>query len=1821
MRINKYLVKDKIYEGSETILYRAVNTDSSQKVILKLAKTEPAFIRLKNEYYILKVLNIQGVPSALDFNQNSDRPYVALTDISGLPLSNSIEKIKKYPTDRICEIFISIAKVLDQIHRKNIIHKDMKPSNILYEEENDTISIIDFGISSQFDFKLREQKNINTLEGTLKYISPEQTGRVNRSVDQRSDLYSLGITFYQLLTGNPPFNSEDPIELIHNHISRIPERIKHISKTLNDIVFKLLSKNPENRYQSTFGLLHDLTRIKKGETDFEIATKDFSERLQLNETLYGRDSEKKILNVMFEKTNLSSDKANYLVVKGEAGQGKSILIEELLNKTVIKKGYFLRGKHDQIIQNIPYSSFSQILKKYIDFLLSEKIEVQENRKRKLLDALGENAGIITLLAPEMELILGKQRDPFSLEGSEAQNRFNSILINLLKAMAETSSPLVIVLDDLQWADTATIQLLKKIINENSIPGLFIILSFRNKEESYSEHFQSFKEYLNEIQYVEQIELSNLKLTDIKEFLKNTIGENADRFNSLVEFLFNTTQGNPFFTKELLKELYSNKALFFNFSSERWHFDNSVIQNISMGENILDFMKIKIQSLTPKTIQLLKIASCEGITFSKNSISIIGNFTEEELASAIKEASIAGIIYPMESSLADNYYCFLHDRILQSAHQLNTLDEIKESNFQFGNYYKVNFPDTKVFDICNFYNKSFDLFTKEEDILDLVHFHYKAILLSKANIAYDNGLNFAKLALSYLDKIQTVPENLRFSIQEEYGWFLFATGNFEEGEKVYLSLIENCHDLKDYARLNNVRIGSLASRARIFDSVNLGLEVLRKLGVQIPESDEEKTNLFISEFGKILEYINSHEVRDLLKLKSMDDEIQIIIQQILSRLLIPTILSAQLTLLGVLTCISITLVIEHGSIDLVAYAYSLFAVTIISIQKNYKIGIEFGEIAIEASQLNNNRALMGGVFNTVGCITNHLKYPAVDNERLFLLSSKYCEESGNIFETVLSQGNSLWNKFYRGENLNEILTHCNNYKLNCKKYFVWEAMINIYYPTMGIVNYLTGKQTEGDLLSYDGRSELEHVEIVEKLGSKSPLAQFYGILITKSFLFGKYSEILKTGELLEKNTAAPTVFHDICPNFYRCVAYILVSGSLPEEERIFYSEKINKLKSDFKTFSELNPSNFLHMYLLILAAENFKSGNTWDAMKYFDESISSALENGYIQNAGIAYEIAGNFYRENKHYKIADTYYQEAYKLFKTWGAEFKIKAMEIEFPNFKFQRNTTLQLTNSPTLSTSKATTDFQMDYISTLKAADIIFGEVNTDKLIQKIIQVILENSGASEASLLIKQNEKFIVHTYGKVLENIEIEFVNKSLDEFENIAVSIVNYVIHSKHNVILENAHTYSDYINNSYLQNKKVKSLLCKPILRKGEIIGAIYLENNFIAGVFSKERANIINLIATLAGISIENASLYEELDNKVKERTNELNAANVKLIETNSLLEKTLYDLKTTQDQLLVSEKMVVLGKLIAGIAHEINTPLGAIVASNQVVTDLISESSLDLLESYSKFSDKQKEAWAILYTNARQNSKFLDSNSIRKIKKELSLHLQEKGLKLNNYTIDGLSELGISMQNIDTLIPYLSIENFDIVLENSLNIITILNSGKIIKNAAEKASRVIIALKNYVHEDQLEKRTMVDIRYQIEMCLVLYQNKIKKGMEIITDFSIKPVIIGYSDQLNQVWINLINNALYAVQFEGKLIIRSFIQDDYLAISFTDNGPGIPSHIQDKIFKPFFTTKAAEDGSGLGLDICKKIVDTHKGKIEFTSIPGNTCFTVYLSRLLEQES
>ncbi|MBK8393941.1 MAG: AAA family ATPase [Leptospiraceae bacterium] len=1817
MKINKYESTEKIYEGNETSIYRASNTDTSEKVILKFAKTETAFLRIKNEFETLDDLKIDGISNVIEFFPYSEQPCLVVSNFNGIPLTNFLKNFKSYPLEKICTILINITTVIGRIHQKNIIHKDIKPSNILFNEKNDSISIIDFGISSLFDFKLREQKNINNLEGTLKYISPEQTGRVNRYVDQRSDLYSLGITFYQLLMGELPFQTDDPAEIIFYHITRTPESIRNINQTLSDIILKMISKNPEDRYQSTHGLLFDLNKIKQGENKFLIATKDFSERLQFNENLYGRDKEKIILKTLLEKTNKSAEQANYLVIKGNAGEGKSILIEEILKNTILKNGYFLRGKHDQIQQNIPYSSLSQIFKTYTDLLLSEKNEVQLKIKTELLNAIGDNAGVITAFAPSLELILGYQPSPFLLEGSEALNRFNTIMVHFMKAIARTTIPIVIVLDDLQWADKATIDLLKKIVDEIYIPGLFLILSYRDKEEYNTYHFLSFMKYLDSISYVENIELANLTLEDIRSLLIDTVGENTIDFNALVEFIFITTKGNPFFAKELLKELYSTKALYFDFSLEKWYFAKQVIQNLSLGNDILHFMKNKINSLSSNTILLLKIASCEGIKFNKNSIRFISNFNEDQLKSSIREASIAGIIYSLENNIVtDNYYSFLHDKVLQTAYQLNSDLEIKKYNFQFGNYYTINDPDTKIFDICNFYNNSFDLFTNETDILRLIEFNYKAMLLAKKNIAYENGLNFAKITISYLGKIKTVSKDLVFSIYEEYGWFLFATGNFDEGEKVYIDLLKDCNNLKDYARINNIRIGSLASRARIFDSVNLGLEVLEKLGVSIPESEEERGGLFFSEYGRILKYLESNKVTDLLTLNPMNDEIQMIIQQILSRLLIPTILSAQLTLLGVLTCISITRVIDHGSIDLVAYAYALFAVTIISIKQDYKTGIEFGEIAITASQLNSNKALMGGVFNTVGCITNHLKYPAIENEILFLKSSKYCDESGNIFENVLSQGNSLWNKFYRGENLNEILVHCNNYKSICKKYHVWEAMINIYYPTMGLVNYLTGAENNGDILYYDDRTEIEHVEIVEKLGSKSPLAQFYGILITKSFIFGKYEEILKTGELLEKNTAAPTVFHDICPNFYRCVAYILLFDSLDEEEKKFYDSKILKLKSEFKTFSELNPSNFQHMYSLIQAVEHLKLENPWEGIKYLEESIQSALKNRYIQNAAIAYEIGGNFYKKNNLSKLSDTYYWEAYKLFKMWGAELKIKVMEKEFPEFHKEQN--LLMSNYLTLTSSKSATDFQIDYISTMKTFDIILREVRTDHLIRKIIQIILENSGANEATLIIKKNNIFIAHTHGKVIDNIIIEYINQPLDKYENISHNIVNYVINSKKNIVLSKAYMHLEYLNNNYITNKKVQSLLCQPILHKGEVIGALYLENNFIGGVFSKDRTEIINLISTLAGISIENASLYEELDEKVKLRTSELNSANSKLMEMNSLLEQSLHDLKTTQDQLLISEKLVVLGKLIAGIAHEINTPLGAIVASNQVIMDLLSEDYLNLLETFAKFDENEKEAWTILYQNAKQNQNFLDTNLTRKVKKELSEFFVKENLILKKYIIDGLSDLGISTKNITLLLPYLSLKNFESIVGNCLDTITLLNSGKIIKNAADKASKVIKALKNYVHQDQMEKRIKVDIRAQIEMCLVLYQNKIKPEMEIITEFLEDTFIVGYPDQLNQIWINLINNALYAVKYEGKLTIRCSIQNEFLLVSFTDNGQGIPPEIQNNIFKPFFTTKSAEDGSGLGLDICQKITEIHSGKIKFTSVPGETCFTVFLNRFLK---
>ncbi|MCB1179932.1 MAG: serine/threonine-protein kinase PknK, partial [Leptospiraceae bacterium] len=492
MKIHNFNILTELFEGTETILYRAQKDDNSEPVILKLARSQSSFYRLVNEYEILSEISINEVPKILGFHQDKDNPFLVLSDLGGYPLSNFVDKVKNFPLKKILKIFINIVLVLDKVHKNKIIHKDIKPSNILYKEEDDSISIVDFGISTIYDIKLNDYKSIKHLEGTIQYISPEQTGRINRTIDSRSDLYSLGITFYLLLSGKLPFLSEDPIDLIYSHISRKPPKLENIHPLLGDIVLKLLSKNPENRYQSTYGLLNDLRKLETGNNEFDLATKDFLTKVRFSDKIFGRFKEIELLNFLMERSIREPDSTTFLFITGEAGSGKSSLIDELKRKTNIEKGFFLKGKHDQIQKNIPYSSFSQILKKYLELIYSENKLIQNDVKNNLKRILGDNTGLFKSIVPELQDFLEEFSSPSPLEGGEAYNRFNVYFINLLKEIVSHVNPFVIALDDLQWADSATINLVKKIIQEKNIPGLFFVIGFRDNEKQVTPYFNDFR---------------------------------------------------------------------------------------------------------------------------------------------------------------------------------------------------------------------------------------------------------------------------------------------------------------------------------------------------------------------------------------------------------------------------------------------------------------------------------------------------------------------------------------------------------------------------------------------------------------------------------------------------------------------------------------------------------------------------------------------------------------------------------------------------------------------------------------------------------------------------------------------------------------------------------------------------------------------------------------------------------------------------------------------------------------------------------------------------------------------------------------------------------------------------------------------------------------------------------------------------------------------------------------------------------------------------------------------------------------------------------
>jgi predicted ATPase/tRNA A-37 threonylcarbamoyl transferase component Bud32 len=1018
-----YQISSQIYESVNSLVYRGHRKKDNQPVILKMLKqdyhTPLELSRYQQGYEILSNFNLSGVVQTYGIEKYQNTFVIILEDFGGDSLKNLlnlplpftkvgsnhnkqsvISLFEKVGLGGILSLAIQIADILGNIHAANIIHKDINPSNIVWEPVSKQLKIIDFGIASRFPRENPMLKNPEQLEGTLAYLSPEQTGRINRSMDYRTDLYSLGVTFYELLTGQLPFVATDAMELVHCHLAKIPTPLCDVNPDVppivSDIVLKLLAKNAEDRYQSAFGVKADLEKVQKNLTgieslsglQFELAQNDFSGKLQIPQKLYGRENEVNTLLQAFER--ISDGTTEMMLVAGYSGVGKTALVREIHKPMTSKRGYFTAGKFDQFQKNIPYYAITQAFNKFCRYLLMENTETLANWQTRILNAVGNNGQIIIDVVPDLELIIGTQPAVAKLGPTESQNRFNLFFLNFVKALCDKKHPFILFIDDLQWVDSASLALLKSIMLDNEIRHLLIIGAYRDNEVDSSHPFIMMKDELQKANaIINTIELTNLQPTDINHLLQDSLLCKALLTQPLTDLIYQKTQGNAFFTHQFLQTLYSDALLHFDFEQHQWRWDVEQIAAQNITANVVELMTNKIDKLPKKTSTVLQLAACIGNQFDLSLLAIIYDPDKNEILSTLRPAITEGLIYPLD----ENYkhldtaerakFKFLHDRVQQAAYALIDEKDRLLIHWQIGYLLLNNTPpealDSHIFDIVNHLNLGMDFAQNEINKQQIVQLNLLAVKKAKSSTAFQAALKYARIATSLLNQAAWQSNYaLAFELFKEQAEVEYLTGHHQIAEALVDQLNEHAQPLADkvdaFALLKNLQATQGKNYAK---GLTVGLQVLQTAGLNFPESEIEQQQAIAEKLANIQSNPYHGNLTEVVNLPIMHDEIAKVKMKLCMELWENAFYNGCPNLMLLCGLNLVDLSWQYGNTNQSSFGYLLYGVFLTE-NEDYQAGYDFGQLALQIIDKFNDVAMLPKVRNLFCNYINYHRQPFSSN---------------------------------------------------------------------------------------------------------------------------------------------------------------------------------------------------------------------------------------------------------------------------------------------------------------------------------------------------------------------------------------------------------------------------------------------------------------------------------------------------------------------------------------------------------------------------------------------------------------------------------------------------------------------------------------------------------------------------------------------------------------------------------------------------------------------------------------------------------------------------
>ncbi len=1527
-----------------------------------------------------------------------------------------------------------------------------------------------------------------------------------------------------------------------------------------------------------------------------------------------------------------------MLVAGYSGIGKSSLVAEIHKPNTRLRGYFTEGKFDQFQRNIPYSAVVSAFKGLVRQLLSESEAQLAQWREKLLAGFGSNGQVIIDVIPEIELIVGKQPPVPELGPTESQNRFNLVLGQFIRAFCTKEHPLVIFLDDLQWADSATLKLIELMMTDNETQYLFLMGAYRDNEVNPAHPLMMMLDGLrNRGATINFITLAPLELEHISQLIADTLHVGADldvqtpsqsrqdiskpapTVKPLAELVKRKTGGNPFFVNQFLKTLHAENLITFDFKRHAFIWDISNIEAQGITDNVVELMIGNLKKLPESTQQVLRLAACVGAYFDLTTISIVCEKSKEVIFRDLVMAIQSGLILPtseLDTALLIQDYKFLHDRVQQAAYAL--IDEAQKTavHLQIGRLLLQNTsPEVlseKIFEIVDHLNLGTGVGTGvlplhicQEERNKIAKLNLMAGQKAKTAAAYGAAVGYLKAGQELLsaDSWQS-SYDLTLALYEEAAEAACLKGDFEEMEQLVDVVLNHAKTVLEKVKVYNVKIQAALSQVNFKEALKIGLAALKQLGVIIPE---EPSQLDIQRGQEeTASLLAGQEVEDLINLPPMTDPEKLAAIHILSSIMPAGFLAAyELLLLIVLSMVNLS--IKYGNATWSAFGYSCYGLVLCGVVQDIELGYKFGKLALSLVEKLNAKKVKAKVFLIFGVCTMHWKEHFRESLPLMLEGYQSGVETGEFVFGGFCAFYLCDNAYFIGHELTALEQQMATYshaisQIKQESSFNWTATV------WQAVQNLLGRTENPCRLMGDAYNEERSLALTLKVNDRLALQRFYLNKLILCYLFEEKYQAVQNAVMAEQYldgvtaTLAVALFY-----FYDSLAHLAVFASASNSEKDAWLNRINTNQEKMQKWAHHAPMNFLHKFYLVEAEKARVLGQVVEAMDFYERAIKGARDNGFLQEEALAYELAAKFYLARGMDKFAQTYMKEAHYGYVRWGAKAKVKDLEARYSHLLNLSSTATRLTDTSTIISSTSTNSRSkeaLDLATVMKASQAISGEIVLDKLLASLMKILIENAGAQTGFLILRsqsqtRNEagEWVIEASGEV--DSDKVTVLQSIPIDQHLPASIINYVTRTRETIVKNDAAQQGKFTNDPYIKANKTKSILCAPLLNQGQLSGIVYLENNLTGGAFTPDRLEVIQLLSGQAAIAIENAQLYNNLEQKVSDRTQELAQA--------------LDDLKATQDELIQSAKMAALGQLIAGIAHEVNTPLGAIRSSAESVSQFLSQTLKELPTLLQSLCSEEVENFLALLQKSLESESNLSAKEERKLKRALISQLEYEEIEDADEFADTLIDMGI-YQEVEPFFPLLKRPDGLHILELAYRVTELQRGMQTISTATDRASKVVFALKNYARYDSSGDKVSTNLIEGIETVLTLYHNQLKQGVKVIRNYLKLPPILGYPDELNQVWTNLVHNALQAMDNRGTLTIDVTQQEREAKISITDSGKGIPAEIMPKIFEPFFTTKPPGEGSGLGLDIVKKIIKKHQGRIEVDSVPGKTTFTVFLA-------